>query len=325
MPLGPSVTTQSLSQVVRQAFDRQLYFALRSQPIFESVADVKPALQAMPGNVVTWTLMDNLAPATTTLAEQSDVTPVALSTTQVSVSLSEYGNVVVLDAPVRATGFIDVDEATLNVIGYNLVDSLDLVALVQLVAGVNIRYPNGRTTRASLVANSTAGINTYDTINPSDIRYVTAKMRGNKAAPKKQGYYVAFIHPDVSADFRATTGSFSGWRDAHIYSSPQAIFAGEVGAFEGIVFIETPRAPILLNAGGTNPGTGNASSVYQTLVCGEQALARAAAIDPHVVASPVVDSLRRFVGFGWYALLGYTRFREAALYRIESVSSLGSN
>lgn len=323
MALGPSVTTQSLSQVVRQAFDRQLYFALRSQPLYESVADVKPALQAMPGNVVTWTLMDNLAPATTTLAEQSDVTPVALSTSQVSVSLSEYGNVVVLDAPIRATGFIDVDEATLNVIGYNLVDSLDYVALTQLQNGVNIRYPNGHTARNQLVANTST--NAYDTINPADIRYVTAKMRGNKAAPKKQGYYCAFIHPDASADFRATTGSFSGWRDAHIYSSPQAIFAGEIGAFEGLIFIETPRAPILLNAGGTNPGTGNASSVYQTLVCGEQALARAAAIDPHIVASPVVDALRRFIGFGWYALLGYTRFREAALYRIESVSSLGSN
>lgn len=323
MALGPSVTTQSLSQVVRQAYDRQLYFALRSQPLFESVADVKPALQAMPGNTVTWTIMDNLAPATTTLAEQSDVTPVSLTSSQVSVSLSEYGTAVVLDAAVRATGFIDVDEATLNVIGYNLVDSLDLVALTQLVAGVNVRIANGKAARANLTANTAT--NTFDTIQPADIRYVTAKLRGNKAAPKKQSYYIAFIHPDESADFRATTGSFSGWRDAHIYSSPQAIFAGEIGAFEGEIFVETPRAPILLNAGANNPGTGNSSSVYQTLVCGEQVLGRAAAIDPHVVASPVVDALRRFIGFGWYGLLGYTRFREAALFRIESVSSLGSN
>jgi N4-gp56 family major capsid protein len=320
---GPSVTTQSLSQIVRVGYDRQAYYALRSQPLHESIADVKPAMQAMPGNVVTWTLIDNLAPASNALSEQSDVTPVALSTTQISVSLTEYGNAVIENAAIRATGFLDVDEATMNTISYNLVDTLDIIALNQLIAGLNVRYANGKASRTTLVANSSS--NSYDLIQPADIRFVTAKMRGNKAAPKKQGFYVTFLHPDVSADFRAMTGSFAGWRDAHVYASPQALFAGEIGAFEGQVFVETPRASIQLNAGGTNPGTSNASSVYLTLTCGEQALARAAAIDPHVVGSPVVDTLRRFVGYGWYAMLGYGRFREAALYRTESVSTIGSN
>jgi N4-gp56 family major capsid protein len=320
---GPSVTTQSLSQIVRVAQDRQAYYALRSQPLHEAVADVKPAQQAMPGNVVTFTVVDNLAPATTALSETSDVAPVSISTTQISVSLTEYGNTVIENAAVRATGFIDVDEAVMNTIAYNLVDSLDIIALNQLIAGQNVRYASSRTTRATLVANTTT--NTYDTISPDDVRFVTAKLRGNKAAPKKQGFYVTFLHPDVSADFRATTGSFSGWRDAHVYASPTALFAGEIGAFEGQVFVETPRASIQLNAGGTNPGTTNASSVYISVCVGEQALARAAAIDPHVVGSPIVDTLRRFPGFGWYVMLGYGRFREASLYRYECVARYGSN
>jgi N4-gp56 family major capsid protein len=320
---GPSVTTQSLSQIVRVAQDRQAYYALRSQPLHEALADVKPAQQAMPGNVVSFTIIDNLAPATTALSEQSDVAPVNASTTQVSVSLTEYGNSVIENAAVRATGFIDVDEAVMNIISYNLVDSLDIIALAQLIAGQNVRYAAGRTTRATLVANSTT--NTYDLISPDDVRYVTAKLRGNRAAPKKQGLFVTFWHPDVSADFRATTGSFAGWRDAHVYASPTAIFAGEVGAFEGQAFVETPRASIQLNAGGNNPGTGNASSVYISICAGEQALARAAAIDPHVVGSPIVDTLRRFPGYGWYTMLGYGRFREASLYRYESVARYGSN
>lgn len=320
---GPSVTTQSLSQVVRVAQDRMAYYALRSQPLHESIADVKPAQQAMPGNVVTFTIVDNLAPATTALSEQSDVAPVGISTTQVSVSLTEYGNSVIENAAVRATGFIDVDEAVMNTISYNLVDSLDIIALNQLIAGQNVRYAGGRTARNQLMANTTT--NTYDLISPDDIRFVTAKLRGNRAAPKKQDLFVTFWHPDVSADFRATTGSFAGWRDAHVYAAPTAIFAGEVGAFEGQAFVETPRASIQLNAGATNPGTGNASSVYISICVGEQALARAAAIDPHVVGSPIVDTLRRFPGYGWYCMLGYGRFREASLYRMESVARYGSN
>lgn len=321
---GPSVTEQTLSQVVRVGYDRQAYYALRSQPLHEAIADVRPAQQAMPGNVVTFSLVDNLAPATTPLSSQSDVAPVSVSTTQVSVSLTEYGNAVIENAAVRATGFIDVDDAVMNTIAYNLVDSLDIIALNQLIAGTNVVYANGKTSRTTLTAN-TAPANSYDLIQPADTARVTAKLRGNRAAPKKQGFYVTFAHPDVAADFRATTGSFAGWRDAHVYASPQAIFAGETGAFNGQVWVETPRASIQLNAGGTNPQTGNASSVYLTIVVGEQALARAAAIDPHVVGTPVIDTLRRFPGFGWYTMLGYGRFREAALYRIESVSTLGSN
>lgn len=323
MAFSPSINTQAMAQIVRQAWDRSPYYALRSQPMFEAVADIKPALQAMPGNVVTWTLLDNLAPATLPLSEQSDITPVSATTSQVSVSVQEYGNAVLLDAAIRATGFIDIDEASMNLIGYNLVDSLDLVALAQLQNGVNVRFANGKTSRATLTANTQSG--SFDSITPGDLRFILAKLRGNKAAPKKNSLYCAFIHPDASADLRQTTGSFAGWRDAHVYASPQAIFAGEIGAFEGFAFIETPRAPILLSAGAVNPGTSNNVAVYQTILCGEQALAKATAIDAHIVSSPVIDSLRRNMGFGWYTLEGWGRFREAALYRLESTSAFSSS
>jgi hypothetical protein len=41
--------------------------------------------------------------------------------------------------------------------------------------------------------------------------------------------------------------------------------------------------------------------------------------------SPVVDHLRRFTGMGWYHLVGYARFREEALRRVESSSTIGTN
>ena len=64
--------------------------------------------------------------------------------------------------------------------------------------------------------------------------------------------------------------------------------------------------------------------VYRTLVAGKQALAEAIAEEPHVVIGPVVDKLMRFRPIGWYGVLGFARYREAALYRIETTSSIAS-
>ena len=44
-----------------------------------------------------------------------------------------------------------------------------------------------------------------------------------------------------------------------------------------------------------------------------------------MIFGPVTDTLRRFNPVGWYHLVGYGRFREAALQRIETASSIGAN
>ena len=62
--------------------------------------------------------------------------------------------------------------------------------------------------------------------------------------------------------------------------------------------------------------------VYSTYLCGQQALAEAVAEEPHTVIGPVVDKLNRFRPIGWYGILGFKVYREEALYRIESSSSV---
>ena len=42
-----------------------------------------------------------------------------------------------------------------------------------------------------------------------------------------------------------------------------------------------------------------------------------------MVLGPVVDSLKRFRTIGWYSDLDVQVYRDAALYRYESASSLG--
>ena len=64
--------------------------------------------------------------------------------------------------------------------------------------------------------------------------------------------------------------------------------------------------------------------VYRTILAGQQALAEAVAEEPHTVIGPVIDQLMRFRPMGWYGVLGFKRYREEALYRIETGSSIGA-
>jgi N4-gp56 family major capsid protein len=140
------------------------------------------------------------------------------------------------------------------------------------------------------------------------------------------GAYTGFIHPDVSYDFRGGNAG-ANWRDPHTYSQPEEIWAGEVGMFESIRWVETPTSPVFADAGSSLTTT----DVYGTIVVGRQALAKAHSHSdgngpfPMVVPGPVTDKLRRNVPMGWYWIGQYGRFREAAIRRIESASSIGVN
>ena len=317
--MADAYTQKSSVSVDQAAFDRLAYFALRSELLFDAVADVTPTQQAMPGSTVTFTIFNDLAAATSTLTETVDVDAVALSDSQVSVTLNEYGNAVLTTAALRGTAFLDVDTVAANVVGYNAGISLDSIVRSVLEAGSNVNYATGGSTTPT----SRATIQVEDVLAADDIRKVTAELRGDNV-PTFNGMYMGYIHPDVSYDLRSETGA-AAWRDPHVYVDTDMIYNGEIGAFEGIRFVETPRAPLFVNGGASNV------DAYGTLVMGRQALAKAHSIQdgngplPKIVRGPITDKLERFQPIGWYWLGGYGRFREASLRRIESSSSIGAN
>lgn len=319
--MANDLTTTGSVTYDQTAYDRMVYLALRPELYFDAVADVMPTRQAMPGSAVVFTIQSDLSAATATLDESTDVDSVALATSQVTLTLAEYGNAVTTTAKLRGTSFVELDPIVANVIGYNAGMSIDLVARNVLAAGSNVRFATGGTTDPT--ARNTVEPN--DTLVAFDVRRALADLRGANVATVG-GLYVAFIHPDVSFDLRGETGA-AAWRDPHTYSQPGEIWNGEVGAFEGFRFIETSRAPVFADAGSSTTLT----DVYATIFVGRQALAKAYSYTdgngpfPKVVMSPITDRLRRFVPMGWYWLGAYGRFREAALRRVESASSIGAN
>ena len=295
--------------LVQKAYDRLLEFALRSEPLIRSVADKRPAKQAIPGSTVVLQRYQDLAAATSTLTESTDPDAVALSTpTSVTITLAEYGNSVLVTRALELFSLADVDPAIANIIAFNLADSIDQVAMEALRAGSNVIY-SGST------ATSTATVTAAATLSSANIRKAVAKLRAGKSIARKGSLYWAGVHPEASHDLRAETGS-AGWLLPNQYGQSQdRIWAGEIGNYEGAFFVESPRLY-------TATDGASSAKVYRTIVAGQQALAEAVAEEPHVVIGPVVDKLMRHRPMGWYGVLGFARYREEALYRIESGSSI---
>ena len=381
--------TSGSAGLVQQAYDRLLEFALRAEPLIRSVADKTPARQSIPGSTVVLQRYVDLAKNTTPLTETTDPDAVALSTpTNVSITLAEYGNSVLVTRALELFSLADVDPAIANIIAFNLADSIDDVAMTTLRSGTNKLFGGTRTSTATLTAS--------DTIDSADIRKAVAKLRSNKAVGRKGSLYWAGIHPEVSHDLRAESSSGQGWLLPNQYGSSQdRIWAGEIGNYEGAYYVESARmynaktganqtalatasavsgasgafTIVAANAAfggraevgdkisGTNVGTdakitaisvgatnttftvdvANSGTVgtntltvtpvtrvYNTIICGQQAMAQAVAEEPHTVIGPVVDKLMRHRPMGWYGVLGFAIYREDALYRLETGSSIAA-
>jgi N4-gp56 family major capsid protein len=306
VPGGTPTGTSAISNLVQTAYDQYVRMALRSIPVMRSLADVKPVQQAMPGSSVVFSIYSDLAQATSTLTETTDVSSIALGNpNQVTVTLNEYGSAVTTTKKLNLTSFNDVDSALADIIAYNAADSIDAVVAAVLTGGSNVIYAGTATTTNTITSSMT--------ISTADIREAVVQLRTNKALPRIGELYAAYLHPRQSADLRAESGT-GGFQELTKYVERTPFTAGAVGVLEGAFIVETPRVPSAANSGSV--------TVYKAVVAGREALAEAMGQNISTVIGPEIDALRRFRTIGWYYMGGFNRLREAALYRIESASSI---
>jgi len=309
IPTGTPTSSSTISNLVQAAYDQYVRMALRSIPVMRSLADVKPVQQAMPGSSVVFSIYSDLAAATSTLTETTDVSSIALGNpSQVTVTLNEYGSAVTTTKKLNLTSFNDVDTALADIIAYNAADSIDAVVASVLTSGTNIIYAGTATTTNTITSSML--------ISVSDIRQAVTELRTNKALPRIGELYAAYLHPRQTADLRAETGT-GGFQDLSKYTDRTPFVAGAVGVIEGAFVVETPRVPYAANT--QSP----AVNVYKAVVAGREALAEAQGQDISTVVGPQIDALRRYHTIGWYYFGGFNLLRTSALYQIATSATNG--
>lgn len=319
---GPLITGTSTSagvasgalaaQVVKTTFDKVIGFKLRTEPMLRRFADVRPVDVAHPGSSVDLFIQgSDLALATTPLDEYADPDNVALpAPSKVTMTPYEYGNATVTSLRLREFSFSQIDPYQAELIARNMRDSVD--KLVENVAyGTTGGVSNGGFAKyhVSSAGALTAGAGADTQIgklNSAAIRRIVANFRANNVMEFEDGNFVAMIHPDQAVDLREETDA-AGWRTPHTYAenANSFIWTGEVGVYEGVKFIESPRVP-------TIAADANNDKQYKTLVLGKQGLAEGVVREFGSVVTPSLDKFGRLFGLGWYGWAGWCIYREEA-------------
>jgi N4-gp56 family major capsid protein len=303
-------TTQisGVGNLVVNAYDTYVRAALRSLPVMRSVADVRPVALTNPGTTLKFAVYSNLAAATTALTETSDVTPLALANpSQVTVTVTEYGNAVEQTEKVNMATFSSIDTMIGDAIAYNAADTLDQLVATALTSGTVVKYGGSRTSTATLTAS--------DVLSTSMLRKAQTELLEANAQPRVGDLYTLFIHPRQAFDLRAETGS-GGFVDIHKYTTENVgnLLTGTIGVLEGFQVVQTSRVP---------SATSGASSarVYSAVAVGKEALLEANVYDVQTVVAPQIDILRRKSALGWKYFGGWGIFRDAAVVRLETGGS----
>lgn len=303
-------TTQisGVGNLVVNAYDTYVRAALRSLPVMRSVADLRPVALTNPGTTLKFAVYANLAAATTALTETSDVTPVALANpSQVTVTVTEYGNAVEQTEKVNLASFSSIDTMIGDAIAYNAADTLDQLVATALTSGSVVKYGGSRTSTATLTAT--------DVLSTTMLRKAQTTLLESNAQPRVGDLYTLFIHPRQAFDLRAETGS-GGFVDIHKYTTENVgnLLTGTIGVLEGFQVVQTSRVPS--GADGASSAT-----VYKAVAVGKEALLEANVYDVQTVVAPQIDILRRKSALGWKYFGGWGIFRDAAVVRLETGGS----
>ncbi len=313
-PTGSALGTN----LVTMAYDKLIEMNLRAVPKFRDIADKKVGNPTHDGSSIRFQFYNDIADTTVagaTLSETVDPDAVAIpATTTLDVTQVELGRVVLPTRKLSLMSLSDVDPWIANAVAFNMSLTLDNGVAAVLDAGTNVvREAAGA---LSTSAAKTA-ITATDTIKGRDVRYAVTKMRANNVVPRQGSLFVSYIHPEVSADLRTETGN-NIWRLPHEYVDTANVYAGEIGTWEGVKFIETPNMTSSQSGSGTG---GTQTRVFNTYVMGQQALAEAVWKEPGIEFGNVSDKLNRFRPVGWHGIINWAIYRQAALYRVETTAS----
>lgn len=241
-------------------------------------------------NVIKFRRPVPLAVATTPLTEGAAPTSQAISYEDVTVTLSQYGNVVEITDVVNDLAEDPVLKDAAMLCGEQAGETIETLMWGVLQGGTNVFYNNGAARNA---------VNTAITLDRQ--RAITRAIkaeRGKKittmiSSSVKYGTeavapaYIAFAHTDLEADIR----DLAGFTPTEKYGSMKAL-PYEIGKVEDVRYILTPVLSSIADAGGdkgTRVSTGGTKAdVYPVVYVakdayGHVALKGAEAISPTVI------------------------------------------
>ena len=324
--LGSITTTgyssdSTLSPAIQQIWSKEILFQAMPVLRFEQFAVKKTELGVMPGLTINFMRYNNLTTSEATGAELTEgvrMEPVALSASQIQITVKEQGQAVAVTELLLNASFDDVMASSSRLLGRHMAQSMDIQARNTLYAP-GTPFGGGAAVAPSVVfgrtpAASRGSISPYDAgtlgsasnpgwLSPAAIKDAVEVLAGQNI-PRLGDTYVCFVHPSQSRALR----DWPEFIEVTKYAAPGNFMLGEIGRLYDVVFIETTQVakatgPADIDSSASGVQTMNADS-YNAIMIGDNAFGHAIALPVELRDGGVIDFGREH-GLAWYAIWGF--------------------
>lgn len=253
-------TGDTLSSEMKTFYDLTLIDEAGANLVHHQFGQKRP-IPANGGRTIEFRKFSALPKATTPLTEGVTPDGKAMTVTNVTATVNQYGDYITQSDVLELTAVDNTILEATKLLGRQAGLTMDTIVRNVLQSGTNVTYcpslaaPTTEiTSRANLKADSMLTVDV--------VKKVVAKLRAQNAPPVDGRNYVAIIHPYVAYDLM----SDPKWEDYHKYASPENLFEGEIGRIAGVRFVQTTEAKIY-----TGEGCPSGLAVFGTLFLGADA------------------------------------------------------
>ena len=282
----------SIPQAVRDFYSREVLFQAQPRLRFLQFAKVKRDLQAVRGKAIVFVKYGNLTGGGA-LSEADVLTPEGMTTSEVTIPVKEQANSVQVTEYLLRTSLLDVLGDASKLLANNMAIVLDGQFRDEVLKTTNVVFGNGAANLAAVSATSV--------FNTKTVKDAIETLATHNAPRINGDYYVCVAHPHQLRSLRDD----SNWINANTYMGRRQLYIGEVGMYEGCIFIETTQMP-KLNAAGIAAKYGAGATVteaYEAVFFGDNAYAWGVALDVELRDDGVVELGRKHT-LGWYGIWG---------------------
>lgn len=307
---------KALPQAILDVFSMDMMHEALGIMKFENFAVPKKELGVTPGKTITMTRYNSIQRGGQ-LKEHETLQEKSMSASQRAITVTEWGNAIGLtEKMIQLAADDQMSEAGI-LLGRDFAVVNDLMLRDALALGSQIVRAGNRTTMAGLIG----GTDYFDV----EMVRLGVEILQTANAPKFMGdFYVCFIAPHQASYLKRDPD----WIAANNYANTRALFNGEIGRWEDVIFISTTHcrngavssADPGYEATFVNGATGGASSahVYEGTLIADSAYGKAVALPAELRQKESEDYGRKH-GLAWYSIMGSGILEDTFVVRMQSV------
>lgn len=304
--LGSGYT--QLTGALRDVYSAKLLFESQKVLRFAQFAQRKTDLLAQRGKAVVYLKMNNLTEGVK-YTENQPIVSQGMQSSEIIVPVYEYANSIALSEALLKQSFIDTVGAGSKMLANNYAVTLDSIFRDTVLSTPNLILGGQGTATPPAVLSDMVAKDGFDAATIKDgVEYLNSKN-----TPKFLGeFFVCFAHPHQLRQLRDD----AAWIEVNKYFGRRNPYLGEVGMYEGTIFIETTQMPELSNAqviakygAGYTPAKG-----WEAVLFGENSFAWAEALPVELREDGVTD-FGRIRKIAWYTIMGSAILEENSIVK----------